>query len=136
MNALAEYYVDEDFVILGFPCNQFNLQEPGVTAAEILNGIRYVRPGGGFEPKMTIFKKTEVNGKNEDEIYTFLKGACMWTSDTFGSALHYEPLKVGDIDWNFEKFLIDKTGKPRFRFHESVIDPDKLKDDINALLSE
>jgi len=135
MNALAEYYVDEDFVILGFPCNQFDLQEPGVTAAEILNGVRYVRPGGGFEPKMTIFKKTEVNGKDEDEIYTFLKSACDYSDDTFQSGLYYEPLKIGDLNWNFEKFLIDKNGKPAFRFHPHVTSPEDLKDDINALLN-
>ncbi|MPC12004.1 Glutathione peroxidase [Portunus trituberculatus] len=135
MNALAEYYVDEDFVILGFPCNQFNLQEPGVTASEIMNGIKYVRPGGGFEPKMTLFKKTDVNGKDENSIYTFLKSACPYTDSTFSSSLFYEPLRVNDIYWNFEKFLIGKNGKPYSRFHPSVITSGKIKEDINFLLN-
>lgn len=135
MNALAEFYVDEDFVILGFPCNQFNLQEPGVTASEIINGIKHVRPGGGFEPKMTLFKKTDVNGADEDPIYTFLKSACPYTDSTFSSMLFYEPLKVNDIYWNFEKFLIDKNGKPYSRFHPSVITSGTIKEDINFLLN-
>ncbi|KAG0712409.1 Glutathione peroxidase [Chionoecetes opilio] len=135
MNALAEYYADEDFVILGFPCNQFNLQEPAFTANELMNGIKYVRPGGGFEPAMTLFKKTDVNGKDEDPIFTFLKSACEYTDTNFESALFYEPLKVGDIHWNFEKFLIGKNGKPYSRYHPAVITSGKIKADINALLS-
>jgi len=136
MNALAEYYTGMDFVILGFPCNQFGLQEPGATAEELMNGPRHVRPGGGFEPKMTVFEKTQVNGKNESPIYTFLKGACEYSDTDFSSGLYYEPLRVGDIHWNFEKFLINKQGKPVMRYHPSVTDPDALKDDINALLNE
>lgn len=38
-----------------------------------MNGIKYVRPGGGFEPNMTLFKKTDVNGADENPIFTFLK---------------------------------------------------------------
>jgi len=135
MNALAEFYADQDFVILGFPCNQFGLQEPGATASEIINGIKYVRPGGGFEPKMTLFKKTDVNGKNENSIFTFLKSACQYTDTSYSSGLYYEPLVVGDIHWNFEKFLIDKNGKPYSRYHPSVVTSNTIKEDINALLN-
>lgn len=61
------------FSVLAFPCNQFNYQEPGANSREILNGLRYVRPGNGFEPNFPLFQKTQVNGANEDQIYTFLK---------------------------------------------------------------
>lgn len=135
MNALAEYYEGQDFVILGFPCNQFGLQEPGATADELLNGVRYVRPGGGFEPRMTIFQKTQVNGDSEDPIYTFLKSGCEYTDTDFSSGLYYEPLRVGDLHWNFEKFLINREGKPVYRYHPSVVDPEDLKGDINSLLN-
>jgi len=135
MNALAELYADEDFVILGFPCNQFGLQEPGATASEIINGIKYVRPGGGFEPKLTLFKKIDVNGENESPIFTFLKSSCEYTNTVFSSGLYYEPLKVGDLNWNFEKFLIDKNGKPYTRYHSSVITSATIEEDINALLN-
>ncbi|ROT61670.1 Glutathione peroxidase [Penaeus vannamei] len=135
MNALAEYYEGQDLVILGFPCNQFGLQEPGATADELLNGVRYVRPGGGFETRMTVFQKTQVNGDNEDPIFTFLKSGCEYTDTDFESGLYYEPLRVGDLHWNFEKFLLNREGKPVYRYHPSVIDPEDLKADINALLN-
>lgn len=61
------------FSVLAFPCNQFMYQEPGANAKEILNGLKCVRPGNGFEPNFPLFQKTQVNGKNEDPIYTFLK---------------------------------------------------------------
>ena len=39
-----------------------------------MNGIRHVRPGGGFEPKLTqMFEKVDVNGDTEIPIYTYLK---------------------------------------------------------------
>ena len=44
-------------------------------------------------------------------------------------------MRVGDIHWNFEKFLIDKTGKVAFRFHPRETDPETLKPDIDALLA-
>lgn len=59
--------------IVGFPCNQFGLQEPAKNKYELLNGLKYVRPGYGFEPKFPLFEKRDVNGKNESEIYTYFK---------------------------------------------------------------
>lgn len=62
-----------EFAILGFPCNQFNFHEPGWTPQEIMNGIKYVRPGNGFEPAFRLFEKQNVNGAKENPIYTHLK---------------------------------------------------------------
>lgn len=61
------------FSVLAFPCNQFMYQEPGANSKEILNGLKCVRPGNGFQPNFPLFQKIKVNGKNEDPIYTFLK---------------------------------------------------------------
>jgi len=138
MNALAEFYEGNDFVILGFPCNQFGLQEPGTDLGsdnEVMHGYRYVRPGGDFEPKMDMFKKVKVNGDGESEIFTFLKGACPYTDEEFLSGLNYSPLRVGDIHWNFEKFLVGKDGKPAYRYHPTNNDPENFKADINELLN-
>ncbi|RXG69174.1 Glutathione peroxidase 6 [Armadillidium vulgare] len=71
MNALQETYTN--FSIIGFPCNQFWKQEPGANGTEILNGIKHVRPGGGFLPNFLLLKKIEVNGDNEHPLYTYLK---------------------------------------------------------------
>lgn len=135
MNALAETHAGQDFVILGFPCNQFGLQEPGETPEEIMNGITHVRPGNGFVPKMTFFQKTKVNGAEEDPIFTFLKSSCSYTDSTFESSLFYEPLRVDDIRWNFEKFLVGRDGKPYARYHPNVVEPEELLGDIKALLN-
>lgn len=40
---------------------------------ETLNILKYVRPGGGFVPKFPVFGKVEVNGLNEDSLFTYLK---------------------------------------------------------------
>lgn len=49
-------------------------QEPGANATEIWNGIKYARPGDGFEPNnMQLFSKLEVNGHNEHPLFTYLK---------------------------------------------------------------
>lgn len=90
MNALLrEHGGDSDcsLEILGFPCNQFGKQEPGKNS-EILHGLKYVRPGNGYQPNFPLFKKRYVNGKNEDKIFTFLKV----------SYFHQE-LNAGKLKW-------------------------------------
>lgn len=111
MNALQTKYGAQGLTILGFPCNQFHYQEPG-TEAEILNGVKYVRPGGGFVPNFQMFAKIDVNGASEAPLYTYLKKYCPPTTDTFTPAiLMYTPIKSSDVAWNWETFLIDKSGK-------------------------
>lgn len=48
-------------------------QEPGATDLEVINGIRYVRPGNDFQPKMTLFRRIEVNGSKEHPLFAYLK---------------------------------------------------------------
>ena len=72
LNALQDKY-SKDLAILAFPCNQFGHQEPGETDLEVINSIRYVRPGNGFKPRMTMFRKIEVNGAHERPLFTYLK---------------------------------------------------------------
>jgi glutathione peroxidase len=111
MNALQSKYGSQDFVVLGFPCNQFHYQEPG-TEAEILQGVKHVRPGGGFVPNFQLFAKIEVNGANEIPLYTYLKNNCPATAVSFNPAvLMYTPIKSSDVQWNWETFLINKAGK-------------------------
>ena len=62
----------KDLAILGFPCNQFGLQEPGV-GAEIRNTLRFVRPGGGYVPNFFLSQKIEVNGPKEHRLFAELK---------------------------------------------------------------
>jgi len=129
MNALQQKF--DNLVVLGFPCNQFGLQEPGANGTEILNGIRYVRPGNNFLPNFQLFAKIDVNGEKEHPLYTYLKSQCPETTDTFRepTKLHYRPLKNSDVRWNWEKFLVNGMGKPVKRYDPSVT-PSEIELDI------
>lgn len=111
MNALNAKYGGQGFKVLGFPCNQFHYQEPG-TESEILNGVKYVRPGGEFVPNFQMFAKINVNGDTEHPLYTYLKKYCPPTTDTFHDpVLMYTPIRSSDVAWNWETFLINRQGK-------------------------
>lgn len=75
MNVLKDRFSNGtcDFEILAFPCHQFGREEPGKNEYEVLNGLKYVRPGYGYVPNFPLFNKSDVNGVNESGIYTFLK---------------------------------------------------------------
>ncbi|WAQ95756.1 GPX3-like protein [Mya arenaria] len=110
-----------------------NLQEPGGTAEEILNGIKWVRPGGGYVPQFQMFEKIDVNGNKEHPLYTYMKSVCGPTSDTFEDLLFYSPLRVSDVRWNFEIFVVDKTGRLLYRYSPDH-DLSMIREDIRKLL--
>uniref|UniRef100_A0A183CF75 Glutathione peroxidase n=1 Tax=Globodera pallida TaxID=36090 RepID=A0A183CF75_GLOPA len=126
--------------IVGFPCNQFYLQEPAENH-ELINGIVHVRPGNNFtiHPNLHLFGKLEVNGEGQHPLYEFLKESCPQTIVQLGHSneLMYNPIRVSDITWNFEKFLLDRQGRPRFRFHPTAWTHGKvLKPFMEQLMSE
>uniref|UniRef100_A0A914WP49 Glutathione peroxidase n=2 Tax=Plectus sambesii TaxID=2011161 RepID=A0A914WP49_9BILA len=122
-NGIIDRYKAQNFTILAFPCNQFYLQEPAENH-ELLNGLMHVRPGNGWKPHtdMKIFGKLEVNGANHHPLYEFVKGVCPQTVNDLGimEELMYNPVRANDVTWNFEKYLIDRKGVPRFRFHPTA----------------
>jgi len=122
--------------ILAFPSAQFMNQEPGKNA-EILNGLKYVRPGNGYVPKLDMFAKVNVNGDKEIPLFTWLKKSCPRPTDTISSSnsVSWQPIKVSDIQWNFEKFLIDHHGNPIKRYQPSMT-PLQIKNDITTLISK
>uniref|UniRef100_A0AAQ6IT80 glutathione peroxidase n=1 Tax=Anabas testudineus TaxID=64144 RepID=A0AAQ6IT80_ANATE len=135
LNALHEEMKPFGLTVLGFPCNQFGKQEPG-QKHEILPGLMHVRPGNGFVPNFLLFEKGDVNGKDEQEVFTFLKNSCPPVGDSFGSPtgrLFWEPMKTSDIKWNFEKFLVGPDGKPVMRWHPSV-NISEIRADIHKYL--
>lgn len=97
LEKLYQKYLSNDFVILGFPCNQFANQEPG--DAKTIQEECLINYGVTFP----MFAKIDVNGENAHPIYKYLKSKL---NGTFGSR----------IKWNFTKFLIDSNGKPVKRF--------------------
>eukprot|EP00092_Neocalanus_flemingeri_P008524 GFUD01009183.1.p2 GENE.GFUD01009183.1~~GFUD01009183.1.p2 ORF type:complete len:146 (-),score=36.34 GFUD01009183.1:731-1168(-) len=121
MNELCEKFPDTQFVILAFPSNQFGHQENS-DGQEIVNALKHVRPGNGFEFKGELFDKIQVNGKNELPLFTFLKERLPTPSDDpvhlMGNPqlIIWSPVKRTDIAWNFEKFLISPEGIPIKRY--------------------
>jgi glutathione peroxidase len=107
LERLQEQYAERGFTVAGFPCNQFGGQEPG-TAEEISTFCSTT-----YGVTFPMFEKIEVNGADRHPLYTELTA----TPDADGEA--------GDIQWNFEKFLIDPAGAivGRFRPRTEPDDP-------------
>ena len=95
---LYEKYQDQDFEVLGFPCNQFGAQESG-TNEEIKSFCDLT-----FNVSFKMFDKIEVNGANASPLFKYLK--------------HESPGILGTeaVKWNFTKFLINKDGQVVNRF--------------------
>lgn len=110
--------------VLAFPCNQFGLQEPGENAYEIINGLRWVRPGHNFtlDPNLKLMEKIDVNGKKESKVYSFLKHRCPVPDNLIDDVekISWSPVKNDDITWNFEKFLLNHKGQPYRRYTPTV----------------
>lgn len=141
MNELMDDYSAKGLVILGFPCNQFGHQENG-DGQEILNSLKYVRPGGGFVPKVEMFCKATVNGSKADPLFVFLKEKLPYPTGEGGEilmkdpqAILWSPVRRSDVSWNFEKFLIDANGVPFKRYSRHFL-TSKIKSDIDELLAK
>ena len=105
-------YKDKGFEILAYPCNQFGSQEPH--PAEWI--IDFVKKYDVEFPMMT---KTSVTNKRQDPLYKYLRD----NSDLNG----------GDMQWNFEKFLINEHGEILGHW-EASDEPDVIRPEIEALL--
>lgn len=139
LQKLYEKYKEEGLEILGFPCNQFDEQEPGSntevkTFCEINYGVTF-----------NIFEKIEVNGHDAHPLFKYLVTQAPFKgfdkSTPMGKILYsvirekYPENLVGDaIKWNFTKFLISRDGKYIKRF-EPTTDPLDMEEDIKKLLA-
>ena len=95
LQAMYKKYEDKGFVVLGFPCNQFNSQEPG--SNKDIKEFCSTK----YSVKFPMFDKIKVNGTKQAKLYDFLKS----NADDHS-----------DINWNFEKFVVGKDGKVVARF--------------------
>jgi glutathione peroxidase len=105
----------ENFTIVGFPCNQFGAQEPGS------EGEIQAFCATNYQVSFPMSAKLEVNGPDRHPLYA-------WLTD----AANGQP---GDIEWNFEKFLIGRDGRLLKRYPPTVKPEDKglLQDIADAL---
>jgi glutathione peroxidase len=99
LQEIYSQYKDKGFVILGFPANNFLKQEPG-TNAEIKEFCSLK-----FSVQFPMFSKISVKGKNIHPLYQYL------------TSKETNPEFSGKIRWNFDKFLVDRSGKLIKRFH-------------------
>jgi glutathione peroxidase len=115
LEGLHEELADEDFAVVGFPCNQFGAQEPG--SEQEIQSFCSATYGVTFP----MSAKLEVNGDGRHPLYAWL------TDPANGHA--------GDIQWNFEKFLIGRDGTLINRYAPTVKPRDNgLMNDIAAAL--
>jgi glutathione peroxidase len=103
LEQLQKEYGDKGFSVVGFPSNQFLGQEPG-TAEEIQEFCSTT-----YGVSFPLMEKIEVNGENRHPIYAELTEV----ADTDG--------ETGDVQWNFEKFLISPSGEVVGRFRPTVL---------------
>src|SRR3954465_1124024 len=117
LERIHEQFADRGFTVLGVPCNQFGEQEPGspdeiATFCSTTYGVTF-----------PMYEKIEVNGDGRDPLYAELTAV----PDAEGAA--------GDIQWNFEKFLVSPEGEVVARFRP-MVDPEapEVVEAIEALL--
>lgn len=101
LEKLYKKYKDQGLVVMGFPSNDFGGQEPG-SNQEI---AQFCKKNYGVT--FPVFSKGPVTGKSKQSLFKYLTE-------------EQEPNLQGDINWNFEKFLIDRKGKLVARFRSSV----------------
>jgi glutathione peroxidase len=104
LEKIHEEYADRGFSVVGFPCNQFGAQEPG--SADEIQEFCSTTYGVTFP----LMEKIDVNGDDQHPIYAELTAV----EDGEGAA--------GDIQWNFEKFLLSPSGEVVGRFRP-MVDP-------------
>ncbi|MFG2073298.1 glutathione peroxidase [Nonomuraea maritima] len=104
---LQRAYGPRGFTVIGMPCNQFAGQEPG--SAEEIQQFCSATYGVDFP----LLAKADVNGPDRHPLYEQLTQA----QDEAG--------ETGDVQWNFEKFLVDGDGRvvARFRPRTTPDDP-------------
>ena len=115
LQSLYEEYKDRNFVVLGFPCNQFGGQEPG-TNSEINNFCEI-----NYSVTFPIFSKIKVNGPDSHPLFKLLK------NDKPGI------FRTESIKWNFTKFLVNSSGKIIDRFSPRV-EPKYIRSEIERIL--
>lgn len=117
LQKLFDKFKSKGFVILGFPSNDFLKQEPG-TEKEIKEFCSL-----NYDVSFPLFSKVKVrSGKDQSELYQYL------TSEKTNPGFD------GKIEWNFQKYLIDKSGKVVKKYNPKVT-PEEIEPDIETYLN-
>ena len=117
LETIYEQYRDKGFEILAFPANNFGQQEPG-TNAEI-KGFCLTK----YSVSFPLFSKISVKGSDKHPLYQYL---------TEQSAF------PGEVEWNFQKYLVDRAGNVVGRFHHRTkpLSPEVVKEVERVLAAQ
>lgn len=136
LEALHEKYRDRGFSVLGFPANDFAGQEPG-TNDEIQ---QFCTSNYGVE--FPLYSKIPVTGSDKHPLYAHLTNAAPDTEDRDGMESNLRgygmtPTEPPEVLWNFEKFLVNRSGEVIRRFApDTTPDAPKLTQAIEAALAD
>ena len=123
LERIYKKYKAQGFEVLGFPANNFMGQEPG-TNAEIVEFCK-----SSYDVSFPLFQKISVKGDNQHPLYAALTHSSVAVQGSseasFVKKMAFRILgginkKATDISWNFEKFLVDRSGKVVARFSPTV----------------
>lgn len=117
LEELYQKFSSQNFMILGFPCNQFGSQEPG--SNEEIQSFCEINYGVTFP----VMGKVDVNGSKADPLYVWLKESAPGLLGTEG------------VKWNFTKFLVGKDGRVIERYAPQT-EPKSLEKDIEKALAQ
>jgi glutathione peroxidase len=127
LEALYKQYRDQGLVVLGFPANEFLAQEPGTN--QEVQAFCTLKYGVDFP----MFQKIVVKGEGQHPLYSYLTqtkpDAILKAESKLMPLLKEKGLLSGgpsDIKWNFEKFLVNKTGEITERFSPDIDPMDPL----------
>ena len=109
LESMYEQYREKGFEILAFPANNFGQQEPG-TNAEI-KGFCLTK----YSVSFPLFSKISVKGSDKHPLYRYLT--------------EQSPFP-GEVEWNFQKYLVDRSGNVVGRFHHRTkpLSPEIVKE--------
>ena len=115
LEQLYQQFKDQEFEVIGFPCNQFGAQEPG-DADEIAEFCKV-----NFGVTIPLMEKVDVNGPDASPLFDWMKTEAKGLMGSTG------------IKWNFTKFLIDRDGRVVKRYAPQDT-PARIAKDIEKLL--
>lgn len=136
IEALYEKYHDKGFEVLDFPCDQFGHQAPGS------NDEIHEFCTAKYKTQFDQFAKIEVNGENEDPLYTYIKkeqpkeevkGLKNKMAMKAIAKISSTAKNDGDIMWNFTKFLVDREGNVVKRY-DPTFDPKEIEADLIKIM--
>ena len=136
LEKLYKEYHDKGLEILDFPCNQFGNQAPGND--DEIHEFCSLKYNTTFDQ----FMKIDVNGENEDPIFTYIKNEVK--EDAISGLKNKMAMKAvekisttckkkGDIKWNFTKFIVDREGNVVARY-SPTFKPEDMEEKVKELL--